>query len=47
MGEDFWPYGIAANRAAIDSLVRYSYAQGLSPRRPALEELFAAAALTT
>jgi 4,5-dihydroxyphthalate decarboxylase len=47
MGEDFWPYGIAANRATIDSLTRYSHAQGLSGRRLALDELFAPTMLDT
>jgi 4,5-dihydroxyphthalate decarboxylase len=47
MGEDFWPYGIAANRAPIESIVRYLHAQGLAPRRLALEELFAPSLLDT
>lgn len=47
MGEDFWPYGIAANRAAIESIVRYSHAQGLAPRRVGIEELFAGSVMGT
>src|SRR5262245_21731773 len=34
------PYGLAANRPAIDALIDYTYRQGLIPRRPALHELF-------
>jgi len=45
MGEDYWPYGVEANRPALEALVRYSFEQGLSPRRLAVEELFAPATL--
>lgn len=41
MGEDWWPYGIAPNRKAIDTFLRYHHEQGLSPRRIAIEEMFA------
>ena len=47
MGEDFWPYGVAANRAAIECIPRYIHAQGLAPRTLAVEELFAASLLAT
>lgn len=47
MGEDFWPYGVSGNRAAIESIARYIHVQGLSPRRLAIEELFAASVLET
>ncbi len=47
MGADFWPYGIAANRAAIESLTRYAHAQGLTRRRVAIEELFAGPVLAS
>jgi 4,5-dihydroxyphthalate decarboxylase len=40
MGEDFWPYGIEPNRAALEALVRYSFDQGLSARRMEPDELF-------
>ena len=39
-GEDFWPYGIEANRKTIDKLVLYTHQQGLTPRRLEVEELF-------
>ena len=40
MGQDFWPYGLEANRDVLDAQIRWSFEQGLIPRRPALEELF-------
>jgi 4,5-dihydroxyphthalate decarboxylase len=40
MGEDFWPYGLAANRKVLDSFLDHHYRQGLSPRRIKAEELF-------
>ena len=45
MGEDFWPYGIARNRRALETFLRYSYEQGLSMRLLKPEELFAREAL--
>lgn len=45
MGEDFWPYGFAPNRTALDTFLRYSHEQGLSPRRLAAEEIFASETL--
>jgi 4,5-dihydroxyphthalate decarboxylase len=39
-GEDFWAYGLEANRPSWDALCRYVYEQGLAPRRIAPEELF-------
>ena len=45
MGEDYWPYGIAANRAMIAAQTRWSFEQGLSPRLLSAEELFAPATL--
>jgi len=41
MGRDFWPYGLAANAAVLDTFLRYSHEQGLSPRRLTPETLFA------
>lgn len=41
MGEDWWPYGFARNRAAIDLFTRYHHEQGLSHRKLEPEELFA------
>jgi 4,5-dihydroxyphthalate decarboxylase len=40
MGEDFWPNGLAANRAVLERMIAWSFADGLIPRAPAPEELF-------
>lgn len=40
MGENFWPYGIEANRKALETLFSYSHQQGLSSRKLTIEELF-------
>jgi 4,5-dihydroxyphthalate decarboxylase len=40
MGSDFWPYGIEANRKTLEAATQYSYEQGLTSRKLALEELF-------
>jgi 4,5-dihydroxyphthalate decarboxylase len=41
IGDDWWPYGLAANRAVLDTFLRYHHEQGLSKRRLAPEDLFA------
>jgi 4,5-dihydroxyphthalate decarboxylase len=38
LGDDYWPYGIAKNRASIEAALRYSHAQGLSARKLTIEE---------
>jgi 4,5-dihydroxyphthalate decarboxylase len=45
MGEDYWPYGVERNRAALETLVRYSCEQGLAQRGVPIEELFAPSTL--
>ena len=40
MGRNFSPYGVDANRAALETLCEYSFKQGLSKRRLNIEELF-------
>ncbi len=40
MGEDWWPYGIEANRTALDTYLRYHFEQGLSARRWTVDEVF-------
>lgn len=41
MGDDFWPYGLEKNRAALATFLRYSFEQGLSKRQLSPEEIFA------
>lgn len=40
LGKDYWPYGLAANRPAIDAVGRYIYEQGLAPRVVTADEMF-------
>jgi 4,5-dihydroxyphthalate decarboxylase len=40
MGENFWPYGIEANRRELELVMRYTHEQGLVKRRLEFEELF-------
>lgn len=46
-GADIWPEGFAANAANIERFIGYAFDQGLIPRAPAPEELFAAETLET
>lgn len=41
-GRDPWIYGIDANRKVLETMTRYAVEQGMAPRAPGLEELFAA-----
>ncbi len=41
MGEDYWPYGVEANRPTLEAITQYAYEQGLVSRKLSLEELFA------
>jgi 4,5-dihydroxyphthalate decarboxylase len=40
MGENFWPYGVKANRKELDLVLRYTHEQGLAKRRLKVEEIF-------
>src|SRR5215471_9998196 len=40
MGDDFWSYGVAPNRKALETFLRHHHRQGLSPRVVEVEELF-------
>nr|WP_197732046.1 ABC transporter substrate-binding protein [Methylocella tundrae] len=39
-GQDFWPYGVAANRQTLEKFLDYHHRQGLSPKRASIEDLF-------
>jgi 4,5-dihydroxyphthalate decarboxylase len=41
MGDDYWPYGIAENRKAIETCLRYHREQGILKGTYRIEELFA------
>jgi len=45
MGADIWPYGLAPNRKVLETFLGYHQAQGLSPRKVEVEELFHPATL--
>lgn len=45
MGDDFWPYGLEANRHTLATFLRYSHEQGLARRLLQPEELFVPEAL--
>jgi hypothetical protein len=47
LGDDWWPYGIEANRTALDAVLRYHHEQGLTPRRFTIEEIFVPELLDT
>ncbi len=40
MGEDFWSYGVEKNRKLLDYFLGQHHAQGLSPRRVVVDEMF-------
>jgi 4,5-dihydroxyphthalate decarboxylase len=40
IGDDFWPYGLEANRKTLEAFLRHHHAQGLSARLVKPEELF-------
>jgi 4,5-dihydroxyphthalate decarboxylase len=42
LGEDFWPYGVGPNRHTLETMARYSFAQGLATRQLGVDEMFAA-----
>jgi 4,5-dihydroxyphthalate decarboxylase len=47
MGQDFWPYGAAANRKTLDTFLRCSFEQGLTPKTLTIDELFPKETLET
>jgi len=40
-GEDFWPYGVEANRPTLEAFAQYACEQGVCARKLEVEELFA------
>ncbi|MDF1778811.1 MAG: ABC transporter substrate-binding protein [Rhizobiaceae bacterium] len=40
MGNDIWSYGLQGNRNVLETFLRYHHAQGLSPRKVDVDELF-------
>ena len=46
LGDNFWSYGVDANRPALEALCRYSHAQGIITRSVTVDELFAPVTLS-
>ncbi|MEW2518439.1 4,5-dihydroxyphthalate decarboxylase [Actinacidiphila alni] len=47
LGDDWWPYGLAANRTVLDTFLRYHHEQGLSRRLLTSEDIIVPALLDT
>ena len=47
MGQDYWPYGIEANRRELELVMRYTHEQGLVKRRADFSEMFHPSTLAT
>jgi 4,5-dihydroxyphthalate decarboxylase len=41
MGDDFWPYGVEANRKTLEACLRHHREQGILKHSYDIEELFA------
>ena len=41
LGDDWWPYGVDANRATIDTFLRYHHEQGFTARLHSADAFFA------
>src|SRR6266480_2872087 len=46
MGEDFWSYGVDANRRELSAVSRYAFEQGINSRQVTIEEMFAPSTLS-
>jgi 4,5-dihydroxyphthalate decarboxylase len=46
MGDDFWRYGIDANRPELEAAMRYTDEQGLVRERRKFEEMFHSSTLS-
>jgi 4,5-dihydroxyphthalate decarboxylase len=46
MGEDFWSYGVEANRQELAAISRYAVEQGIIDRQLSAEDLFAPSTLS-
>ena len=47
LGQDWWPYGIEANRKSIDAVLRYHFEQGITDRQFTIDDIFVPELLTT
>ncbi|WP_460524324.1 substrate-binding domain-containing protein [Humibacter antri] len=47
LGDDWWPYGVARNRKAVDTFLRYHHEQGLSRKLLTSDDIFVPSLLDT
>ncbi len=47
LGDDYWPYGMTANRDAVETVLRYHNEQGLTKRQLTIEDVFVPELLDT
>ena len=47
LGEDWWPYGIKANRKTLETVLRYHFEQGITEKLYTIGDLFAAELLNS
>ncbi len=47
MSDNWWPYGVEANRTALETFLRYHFEQGLSKRHLSCEDIFVPELLAT
>lgn len=47
LGNDWWPYGIEANRKALETILRYHFEQGITERPFRIEDIFVPELLST
>ena len=40
LGDDFWPYGVEANRPTLEAFVQFCHEQGASHRLVSVDELY-------
>jgi hypothetical protein len=40
LGEDWWVYGVEANRKMVETFLRYHFEQGITTRRFTIEDIF-------
>ena len=40
MGDNYWKYGVEANRKELELVMRYTHEQGLAKRRIRVDEIF-------
>ncbi|SES46741.1 4,5-dihydroxyphthalate decarboxylase [Rhizobium sp. NFR03] len=46
LGDDWWPYGIERNRAAVEAILRYHHEQGLTSTRLTIDDTFVGGLMT-